>query len=79
MTTNTLRRVTKEFADAEKTPEQHETDRNRLIAAINNLGDVQSVEKLYAQSNFKAAIQGIPEAMQADVQKAYTDKLAALA
>lgn len=49
--------------------------RDRIKGAIGKLTHPEAVEKFWAQGNTKEAVASLPQPMQAELQKAYTDRL----
>lgn len=53
-------------------------ERDRLKAAVNKQNDADTLKKLWAQDTFIAAREQLPEPMQNELGKAYSDRLDAL-
>lgn len=70
--------VNAEYREAEKPVPKPEEGRDRIKVAIASQPNAEMLEKLWGQSNIKELMQTLPQPMQAELQTAYTDKLASL-
>jgi len=63
---------------ASKPPATDESERDRLLAAINKQTDASTLRKLYDQPNFEAAMNALPVPMQNELATAHTSRMGEL-
>ena len=63
---------------ASKPPATDESERDRLLSAINKQTDASTLRKLYDQPNFEAAWNSLPVPMQNEVTTAFSSRMGEL-